>query len=387
MNNLVSEIDISVPITSSYSISINPYNSVGLVVAFNEALLWVIIALFVKDPPPRKEKPLSSAAGAEAEPVAEAELNDILNAMTHFDIFFPLIQRFVTTVNFCLLFVVQSPVAASMLDWNPVDISKLSAVQSLFTFVGLALTLYLTIIKTSDFTLIFVGNGIFAVSGAFACSYWRMDTATAATFSIPFFLMSIVYPFTSPANQSSFNKAVFSRPEIAGSIGVLQSIYTQAATIAEIVAPPFVTSYVLRDPNDITLSSPYALTGWAWFVPISCILLIFGLLYEEFILGKNELGLLPDKREAKDEASPDETSRLVSGKKRTSTRRSVVEIDQVFSRKYEVDRRMSSEIPINYVGIVNPFETASDAELMEELYYDKQEWEHLLRLDEELDDW
>lgn len=126
----------------------------------------------------------------------------------------------------------------------------------------------------------------------------------------------------------------------------------------------------------------------ALFIPISSFFLILGQLYEEFVLGKNELGLLSDKGEeaAEDEMGPDETSKLVAGKKSKSTRRSVVEIDEVFSRKYEANRRMSSDISIvNGVSIVNPFETATDAELMKKLSHDKQEWEHLLRLDEELD--
>eukprot|EP00985_Skeletonema_marinoi_P027282 scaffold22167_cov142-Skeletonema_marinoi.AAC.3 len=387
MNTLVAEIDMEIPITSSYSISLNPYNSVGLLVAFNEVLIWVIIALFLQDPPPKKEKSLSSATG-EDEPATEAGMYDILNALMHFDIFFPLVQRFVLIFNFVLYGVAMSPVAANMLNWSPVEISNLSAVQSVFSFVGMGTTLVLSLIKTSDFVMILVGNGFFVLAGISTYLDWRADTATAITFSIPLVLITFVYPFTSPANQSSFNKAVFSRPEIAGSIGVLQSIYVQAATIAGIVGPPFVTSYVLRDPKDITLSSPYALSPWALYVPISSFLLILGLLYEEFVLGKNELGLLPDKaKEAtEDEVSPDETSKLVTDKKRKSTRRSVVEIDQVFSREYEVNRRMSSEISINGIGIVNPFETANDAELMKKLSHDKREWEHLLALNEEVDD-
>ena len=44
MNILVAEINTSVAITTNYSISINPYNSIGLLVALNEVLLWVIVA-------------------------------------------------------------------------------------------------------------------------------------------------------------------------------------------------------------------------------------------------------------------------------------------------------------------------------------------------------
>jgi hypothetical protein len=61
---------------------------------------------------------------------------------------------------------------------------------------------------------------------------------------------------------------------------VLQSIYTQAATIAGIVIPPFVTYFVLNDPKDVNLDSPYELSLWALYVPISSALMIIGLLYE-----------------------------------------------------------------------------------------------------------
>ncbi len=291
--------------------------------------------------------------------------------------------------NFTLFGVATSPVAATMLDWTPVELSKLSVVQSVFSFLGMGTTLYLAMKKTTDFTMIFVGNGIFLISGLLTYLQWRVDTASVLTFSLPLLLITLAYPFTSPANQSSFNQAVFSKPEIAGSIGVLQSTYMQGATIAGIVAPPFVTSFVLRDPKDINLDSPYELTPWALYVPISAALMIVGLLYEEFVLGKNELGLLKSQptEAAEDEVSPpDETSKLVSPKRTKSTRRSIVEIDQVFTRQYEVDRRMSSEVFINGVGIVNPFETAYDTELMKELSSGKEEWEHLLKLDEEMDE-
>ena len=204
MNTLVAEIDFSVPITPTYSININSYNAVGLLVALNEVLLWIIVALFVKDPPPRKkEKALASATEAEAA-VSEAGLYDILNAMTHFDIFFPLIQRFVIVANFTLYGVVIAPVGASMLNWSPVNISTLSAVVSGFMFVGMGLTLYLSLIKTSDFVMILIGDAIFVISGALTYFSWRGDTATALSFSIPIILTFIVYPFAGPGETYIF---------------------------------------------------------------------------------------------------------------------------------------------------------------------------------------
>jgi len=383
LNRLVAEIDTSVAITSSFSIPINPYNSIGLFVALNEVLVWAMFALFLKDPPSRKEEPLSTS---NVESAPQVGLKDNLKALAHFDIAFPLVQNFLIMFNFSLFMVALAPVAETMLGWTPVQISNLAVLEAVVGIAGMTGMLCLTLRKTTDFTFIFIGNAIFVVSGVLTYLWWRLDTATAVTFSLPLLLVNFGFPFSQPANQSSFTKAVFSRPETADSIGVLQGLYTQAFTIAGIVAPPLVAAFVMRDRKDIDLNSPYELTPLALYVPVTSLILIAGLLYEEFVLGKNELGLLPSKPEAaaaEDEVSPDEMSKLVKDKRNKSTRRSIVEVNQVFSRQYEVDRRMSAEVPINGVGIINPFETAYERKLKRELTRDKKEWEHLLKLDEE----
>lgn len=171
-----------------------------------------------------------------------------------------------------------------------------------------------------------------------------MDTGSVIKFAFPIMVTALAFPFTGPANQSSFNRAVFSRPELASSIGVLQSLYAQGGTVAGIVAPIFVTAFVLRQPKDITLNSPFELTRLSWYVPISALFMIIGLLYEEFVLGKNELGLLPSKPEIEIEEVPTEKSKLMVQERSKSSRRSIVEINQALSRQCEVGRRMSSEI-------------------------------------------
>ena len=381
LNILVQEINTSVAITPRFNIPIIPLNSIGLLLALNEVLLWLIVIFFLKDPPSQKEKSPESVS-------SEASTKDILKALTHFDISFPVIQQFVVLANFQMYMVSMAPVAESMLNWTPVEISKLTVVQTGVSFVGMSLMMYLSMRKTADFTLLCVGNGCIAIAGVFTYLWWRVDTATTLTYALPILLICLIYPLSGPANQSSFNKAVFNKQELSSSIGVLQSIYQQGGSIAGILTPFFVTSFVIRDPKDVSMSSPFEFTRWAWYVPISSSLLILGLLYEEFVLdgGKNELGLLQTRlEEATDnKVSPGETSKLVT-QKRSSSRRSIVEINQVFTRKYEVDRRMSNEVIINGVGNVNPFMTAYDEELLKEQSVGKKELEHLIKLDEKLD--
>ena len=124
VNILVADIGTTIRITSTFSIDLNPLNSVGLIVAGNELVLWMIVAIFVKDPPPREKvlpsvNPNTSEASTTATaPPPEAGLYDILKALTHFKIWFTLVQMFVICANYSLYVVAIAPVSANMLNWT-----------------------------------------------------------------------------------------------------------------------------------------------------------------------------------------------------------------------------------------------------------------------------
>ena len=162
--------------------------------------------------------------------------------------------------------------------------------------------------------------------------------------------------------------------ELENAHGVMQSLFNQGFMLGGFVSPNFTAAYMLRSSKNIEESgSPYELTLWTWIIPISSILMIIGLLYEEFVLGKNELGWMKENRvdeNAIDESRPGETSRLLPGNKRRS---SIVSIEQSLSRRFEVDRRTSVEAN----GICNPFETSEEVELWNQLIEDKNEWDKL----------
>ena len=149
------------------------------------------------------------------------------------------------------------------------------------------------------------------------------------------------------------------------------------------MAPNFITSFILRSPEEIDSSgSIYELSPLAGFIPISALIMILAHLCEEFVLGKNELGLLAEVAEIseEDEEAPvTETTKLFASKRASRQRRksSIVEINQCFSTKYERDRRSSVEAN----GIINPFETRDEIILRNELLEDKKEWDELTRLD------
>jgi hypothetical protein len=118
---------------------------------------------------------------------------------------------------------------------------------------------------------------------------------------------------------------------------LVQALFELAYKIAGFVSVNFIAHFVLKDPMDINSSDDkHELTPYGWYVSISALLVLIGLLYEEFIIGKNELGLIKaadtededdelrggdeetageTSSDSEEEAIVDETSRLLAGNK------------------------------------------------------------------------
>mmetsp|Transcript_18115 Transcript_18115/g.30727 ORF Transcript_18115/g.30727 Transcript_18115/m.30727 type:complete len:542 (+) Transcript_18115:58-1683(+) len=380
MNLFVVKIDTSVSIFN-YTIPLNPRNSAGLVLAAGELFLFILTSLLLQEPPPKKEKPLTE----DAEPTKIGG-KELFAAVTHFDLLFPSFIMFVLICNFTLYQVALPPVAADLFGWTPLEISYLMSIQAIVIFFGMIVAMYASVRGITDFTMIALGNSAFVFGGIATVLWWKRESATILQFIVSIVIVSFAYPLMGPANRSKFTRAVHSRPELEDSIGLLQSFFNQALSIGGFLSPNFVAKFVLKDTAAINSSDDgHELTPWAWYVSISALVVIAGLLYEEFILGKNELGLMksePAQESQAGETTPGETTRLLSGKRTSGKRRSsIVEINRTFNRKYEVDRRHSLET----AGIPNPVDTAYERELQNQLTQDKQEWEKLLELDEEME--
>jgi hypothetical protein len=157
----------------------------------------------------------------------------------------------------------------------------------------------------------------------------------------------------------------------------MQSIFNQMFMIGGFLTPNLVTKYGLLSPEQIALSnSPLVLSSWTWFIPITALLLIIGVVYEDVILGMNEMGLIRDKVEVElEEATKTESSALFAAKTVNRRRSSVVTINESLSTRYEMNRRASVEA----YGMINPAETRDEISLRERLLEDKRVWEELAK--------
>lgn len=374
LNLFVSKVDTSVRIKDGLVLVVNQNNSVGLIVGAGEILLLIAMMLFLKDPPPQHKTVPRLSSGEEPQ-VKKASFQEIWEAVSCFDLFLPMCTMFVFMFNFSFYTVAIPPVGNHALGWDPVEISKLLAVQAVLLFVGMCASMAFSLKKAPDICMVGFGNLCFIVGGVLTYLCWN-DDSTVSQFVLPIFLVSFAYPFLGPANRSKFTKAVHARPELENAHGIMQSLFNQAFMVAGFISPNFVAAFVLRRPEEIgnaTGHNDHELTPWAWCMPISSTIIILALLYEEFFLEKNELGFF-DKEE---EILPSETSTLLGSSVKTRRRSTISECSQAFSREFEVNRRASMEAN----GIPNPFETNDEIRLREKLWQDKQEWEQLERID------
>lgn len=136
--------------------------------------------------------------------------------------------------------------------------------------------------------------------------------------------------------------------------------------------PGLVATFVIRSSDQVTASRDNReLTPVALYVPISSFLILFGLWYS-YRKEQQELGVQAEK-----EGVTEETGLLAGSRPSKERRRSsVVSIEQAFSRRSEVNRRMSAQV----MGLT-AFDTKQEQELSEQLQHDLEEWQQLAEMD------
>ena len=116
VNILISEVNTSITI-GSLVIPLNPYNTVGLVIAIGEVILLIVMLLYLKEPVPANNNEentknertsictsskSTSRNSSKGPPPSVAGTMDILKALCSFDIFFPIFMQFVSFSGFKL---------------------------------------------------------------------------------------------------------------------------------------------------------------------------------------------------------------------------------------------------------------------------------------------
>jgi len=378
----VSEIDTELDLFGLIRVPVNANNSIGLMMVVGEVILVVVTLLFFEDPAEKKEHKTAAAAD-DTDDAADTDDTDtdtgkceekgFWYAIGHFNIFFPVFIGLVIFSIFPLIGIAMSPVAKNV-GWNTVRIAEVSSLGSTTMAVGLFMSAVLSMKNVSDLAMIAFGISGFGVSGLLMYFWWEGDEIGYFQLAVPVCLIFFSYPFMGPANRSLFTKAIHDKKECIGCQGVLLGLVNQGFALSGLVAPVFVTTFVLRQQEDIeTSTNKHQVTVAAFYVPILCSLVFTGLIYQYFFVELNAAA-------KNDSNSVSESTTLMShddNNNKNLPRASMIEISDTFSRASEVNRRMSVEC----MGIINPVDTKYEKELNDKLAKDKKEWEEIIKMD------
>lgn len=289
----------------SYRLSIDPLNSVGLLLAFGNALGYISVYFWFEEPADMV-KP-SSELNA---PGQERGWRFWRN-LGRFDILVPLLSILVLNANYQLLETGLAPAAHDILGWDPVRISALFGVNAVVIFVVIMLTFTLAGRGVSDLALMKVGLALSIVGYSLMYLWWHrlapmwmfvtpgesIDSSvphepcntvrivfTSFAHHLPVgysvIVSCTVFPFLSSPTRSLFTRAVANHPTLRHSQGTMQAMLSMNVSVAGFVAPGLIAAYVLRSPEQVTASADQReFTPWALFAPVLSAVILAGVLY------------------------------------------------------------------------------------------------------------
>ena len=125
------------------------------------------------------------------------------------------------------------PAAADGLGWGPVQTSAVLGSTSIVIFFMMILTIFLSG-KVHDLIMVAIGDICWIFGGSGMYLFWKRD-APVLHYYIPIVISCMGFPFIMAANRSNFTKAVASKPALEGSVALMQSVLSMAASVAGFV--------------------------------------------------------------------------------------------------------------------------------------------------------
>ena len=260
-----------------FSLPITPLNSTGLVLFIANLFSALVIYLVQKDPPGRITSNVSPMNGRGHD--TERNGWHFWKSVLAIDFIVPIVCTLSLNASFQLLETGLAPASHHALQWTPVEISTVFGSNSVWIFVVLALTYWMSSIGVSDITMLIIG--LIASTTGYTLLYmlWTMDTSMIL-FVLPIAIASTSFPFMAAPARSLFTKVVASKEYLRDNQGTMQAIMSMAASVAGFAAPGLIASFVLRTPEQVEASMDQReLTPYALFAQVASVIALSGVLY------------------------------------------------------------------------------------------------------------
>ena len=152
-----------------FQIPLNPYNSVGLLIAAFEVFGFVLVYFLLPEPSEQEEESTDSDTSVmdDKPKRLDSGWKAVFHELTHdIKLFLPLFAFFAAQSNYQLIEVSFPPAVGHGLAWGPVEVSKTLAYSSMVMGVATVVaTVLSTKFNVTDTTLIVSGNAFWAVGG------------------------------------------------------------------------------------------------------------------------------------------------------------------------------------------------------------------------------
>jgi MFS family permease len=256
----------------SFSLKLDPLNSVGLCIMFGNVAAFFIV-YFLLEEPQESTRPRRASIDS----VDGRSWKFWKNIFT-MDIMVPMLSIFCMNANFQLLETSMAPAASDALGWGPIGVSSIFGTNAFFIFFAVIVTLKLSEWGVSDEGLLKIGL-CFSITGySLVYILWENPT-NVIQFFVPIALSTCAFPFMGAPTRSLFTRFVDKNHYLRNHQGSMQALLSMVASAAGFLAPGFISAYVLRKPEEVAASSNHReLAPLALFAPILSALTLIGFL-------------------------------------------------------------------------------------------------------------
>jgi Na+/melibiose symporter-like transporter len=247
----------TVSLGGGISFQIDSLNSVGLLLAACNALEWIVLYIFLQEPPIERVKAIQAARHMNSQSFRHHGSNntsmrgsgigaglhhhgsddetkqkkrtttdwrktwEFVKACFCFEILLFVFGILCLNSNFQLLETSLAPASNDALGWGPVQVSMLFGANAVFLLLIIAWTFYLSSIGVDDFDLLLVGLILSVVSYLLLYGWWQRGTAPWK-FVTPVMLSTGAFPFLGAPTRSLYTKVVAAKSRLRNHQGTMQ---------------------------------------------------------------------------------------------------------------------------------------------------------------------